>query len=125
MFNICKKIYNNLRIYRKKIKNEQKEKLQNSIDNLIRIFQKSNIEEWSYLLGNRKEIIKRNFIAGIARGVGIGIGVTIITAILIIILQKIVTLNIPIIGEYISDIIDIVQKSRWKKNEILIIDNIL
>ncbi|MBS5857842.1 MAG: DUF5665 domain-containing protein [Clostridia bacterium] len=112
MFNICKKIYNNLRIYRKKIKNEQKEKLQNSIDNLIRIFQKSNIEEWSYLLGNRKEIIKRNFIAGIARGVGIGIGVTIITAILIIILQKIVTLNIPIIGEYISDIIDIVQKSR-------------
>lgn len=125
MFNICKKIYNNLRIYRKKIKNEQKEKLQNSIDNLIRIFQKSNIEEWSYLLGNRKEIIKRNFIAGIARGVGIGIGVTIITAILIIILQKIVTLNIPIIGEYISDIIDIVQKSRWKKNEILRIDNIL
>lgn len=112
MFNICKKMYNNLRIYRKKIKNEQKEKLQNSIDNLIRIFQKSNIEEWSYLLGNRKEIIKRNFIAGIARGVGIGIGVTIITAILIIILQKIVTLNIPIIGEYISDIIDIVQKSR-------------
>lgn len=112
MFNICKKIYNNLRIYRKKIKNEQKEKLQNSIDNLIKIFQKSNIEEWSYLLGNRKEIIKRNFIAGIARGVGIGIGVTIITAILIIILQKIVTLNIPIIGEYISDIIDIVQKSR-------------
>ena len=125
MFNICKKIYNKLRIYRKKIKNEQKEKLQNSIDNLIRIFQKSNIEEWSYLLGNRKEIIKRNFIAGIARGVGIGIGVTIITAILIIILQKIVTLNIPIIGEYISDIIDIVQKSRWKKNEILRIDNIL
>jgi len=125
MFNICKKMYNNLRIYRKKIKNEQKEKLQNSIDNLIKIFQKSNIEEWSYLLGNRKEIIKRNFIAGIARGVGIGIGVTIITAILIIILQKIVTLNIPIIGEYISDIIDIVQKSRWKKNEILRIDNIL
>ena len=112
MFNICKQLYNNLRIYRKKIKNEQKEKLQNSIDNLIRIFQKSNIEEWSYLLGNRKEIIKRNFIAGIARGVGIGIGVTIITAILIIMLQKIVTLNIPIIGEYISDIIDIVQKAR-------------
>ena len=112
MFNICKQLYNNLRIYRKKIKNEQKEKLQNSIDNLIKIFQKSNIEEWSYLLGNRKEIIKRNFIAGIARGVGIGIGVTIITAILIIMLQKIVTLNIPIIGEYISDIIDIVQNAR-------------
>lgn len=112
MFNICKQLYNNLRIARKKIKKKQKEKLQNSIDNLIEIFQKSNIEDWSYILGNRKEIIKKNFLAGIARGVGIGIGVTIITAILIMILQKIVTLNIPIIGEYISDIIDIVQKSR-------------
>ena len=47
--------------------------------------------------------------AGIFRGVGIGIGFTIITAILIIILQKIVMLNIPIIGEYISDIIEIVK----------------
>ena len=43
---------------------------------------------------------------------GIGIGVTIITAILILILQKIVALNIPVIGEYIADIVDIVQKSR-------------
>ena len=53
-----------------------------------------------------------NLIAGMARGIGIGIGVTIITAILIILLRKIVTLNIPVIGEYISDIVEIVQKSR-------------
>jgi len=64
------------------------------------------------LLGNKKEIIKRNLLAGIARGVGIGIGVTIITAILILLLQKIVTLNIPVIGEYIADIVEIVEKSR-------------
>ena len=56
-------------------------------------------------------MIKRNFFAGISRGIGIGIGVTVITAMLIIILQKIVTLNIPIIGEYIADIVEIVEKS--------------
>lgn len=54
----------------------------------------------------------RSLGSGIAKGVGIGIGVTVITAILVIILQKIVTLNIPIIGEYIADIVDIVEKSR-------------
>ena len=43
---------------------------------------------------------------------GIGIGVTIITAILIILLQKIVTLNIPVIGEYIADIVEIVEKGK-------------
>ena len=95
-----------------KIKNKKIEVLNTSINNLIETFQKSNIEEWTYILGSKKEIIKRNLIAGIFRGVGIGIGVTIITAMLVIILQRIVALNIPIIGEYIADIVEIVQKSR-------------
>lgn len=95
-----------------KIKSKKIKVLNTSINNLIETFQKSNIEEWTYILGSKKEIIKRNLLAGIFRGVGIGIGVTIITAILIILLQRIVALNIPIIGEYIADIVEIVQKSR-------------
>ncbi len=95
-----------------KIKNKKINILNTSINNLLEAFQKSNIEEWTYIFGSKKEIIKRNIIAGIFRGVGIGIGVTIITAILIIVLRKIVALNIPVIGEYIADIIEIVQRSR-------------
>ena len=95
-----------------KIKNKKIDVLNNSINNLIETFQKSNVEEWTYIFGSKKEIIKRNLIAGIFRGVGIGIGVTIITATLVILLQRIVALNIPIIGEYIADIVDIVQNSR-------------
>jgi len=86
--------------------------LEKSIDNLNETLRKGNIEELLYLIGNKKEMIIRNLIAGIFRGVGIGIGVTIITAILVLVLQKIVTLNIPIIGEYIADIVEIVEKSR-------------
>ncbi len=95
-----------------RIKSKKIEILNTSINNLIETFQKSNIEEWTYIFGSKKEIIKRNFIAGIFRGVGIGIGVTIITAVLIILLQRIVALNIPVIGEYIADIVEIVQRSR-------------
>ena len=95
-----------------KIKNKKIDVLNTSINKLIETFQKSNIEEWTYILGSKKEITKRNLIAGIFRGVGIGIGVTIITALLVIILQRIVALNIPVIGEYIADIVEIVQKSR-------------
>lgn len=82
------------------------------IDELNNILLKSNILEITTLMGDRKQLLIRNFLAGISRGIGIGIGVTIITAVLILLLNKIVTLNIPVIGEYISDIIDIVQKSR-------------
>ena len=98
--------------YFKKIKDKKIDLLNSAINNLLEAFQKSNIEEWTYIFGSKKEIIKRNLIAGIFRGVGIGIGVTIITAILIVLLQRIVALNIPIIGEYIADIVEIVQRSR-------------
>ena len=86
--------------------------LNKSIEKLSNMLEEMNINELIYILGSRKEIILRNLYAGVFRGVGIGIGVTIITAILVMILQKIVTLNIPIIGEYIADIVDIVQNSR-------------
>ena len=86
--------------------------LNNSIEKLSYTLQKGNIEDLTYILGNKKEIIIRNFIAGIFRGVGIGIGVTIITAILIMILNKIVALNIPLIGKYVTDIVQIVEKSK-------------
>lgn len=86
--------------------------LNENLDKLNSILLKSNIQELSYIIGSRKELLKRNLIAGIARGVGIGIGITIITAILIYLLQKLVKLNIPVIGEYITDIINIVQGNK-------------
>ncbi len=76
---------------------------------------KKNIIELNAILGNKREIFIRNFMAGISRGVGIGIGVTIITAIVVYILQRIVRLNIPLIGEYISDILEIVGRSKSNK----------
>ena len=54
-----------------------------NIERLLNFLEKKNIEELVYLLGTKKEIAKRNFIAGIFRGIGVGIGVTIITAIII------------------------------------------
>ena len=68
------------------------------LDKLIYTLEKSNLEDLSNVIGNKKEIIIKNFLAGIFRGVGIGIGITIITAILVLILRHLVTLNIPVIG---------------------------
>lgn len=86
--------------------------LNKKLDNLNYVLSKNNILDLVELLGNRKQLFIRNLWSGMAKGIGIGIGVTVITAILVIILQKIVTLNIPIIGEYIADIVDIVERSR-------------
>ena len=87
-------------------------KISKKIDKINENLEKANIVELSYILGNKKEILKRNLLAGISRGVGIGIGITIITAIIVIILRRLIMLNIPIIGDYIADIVEIVEKSR-------------
>ena len=86
--------------------------LKKNIENLNNNLTKNNIIELSEVIGNWKKLIWRNFISGIAKGVGIGIGFSIVTAIIIIILQRIITLNIPVISQYIADIIEIVQLNR-------------
>ena len=93
-------------------RNKVEKLLLENIDKLNRSLQKNKFLDLVELLGDRKKLFIRNFSSGIFKGIGIGIGVTLITAILIILLQKIVTLNIPVIGEFIGDIVDIVQNSR-------------
>lgn len=94
------------------IKKSKFEKLMKNIDKLNFTLTKNNLIDLAEILGNRKELLIRNLIAGMAKGIGIGIGFSLLTAVLIIILQKIVTLNIPIIGDYISDIVEIVDRNR-------------
>lgn len=94
------------------IRKSKYRKLTQSIDRLNFLLTKNNLLEFSELLGNRKEMFIRNLFSGMFKGIGIGIGFTVLTAILIIMLQKIVTLNIPVIGKYIADIVEIVQQNR-------------
>lgn len=90
-----------------------KRRLNEKLDQINDVLQKSNLNELTYILGNKKQIFYRNFMAGIARGVGIGIGVTVITAILVIFLQNIVKLNIPVLGNYVADIMEIVEQKKY------------
>lgn len=87
--------------------------LNKNLKKLNNLLEKNNINDLIYILGNTKEIFKRNFLAGIFRGIGIGIGVTLLSAVLIYFLQKIVRLNIPILGEYIIDLLNIIEKNKY------------
>lgn len=86
--------------------------LEKQLQELNFALRRNRVVDLVELVGNTKQVLFRNLWAGIAKGIGIGIGFTIITAIIVILLQRIVTLNIPVIGEYIADIVDIVEKAR-------------
>ena len=61
------------------------------------------------LMQNPGRMIFLNLFAGIARGFGIAIGFTILGAIVIYLLQRLVILNLPIIGGFISEVVKLVQ----------------
>ena len=55
------------------ISKKKLEKLMKNVDNLNYVLTKNNLIDLSEILGNRKELLIRNLISGIAKGIGVGI----------------------------------------------------
>lgn len=85
------------------------ERLNQRVAKLVQEFEKFNIAEYLILLNNPRRFFWINFLGGVARGLGVALGATVVAAILISILQRVVVLNLPIIGDYIAEIVRIVQ----------------
>lgn len=86
------------------------EKLRQKVSELSLNLEKMKLAEYVELLNNPWRLLWVNFISGIARGLGIAIGFAILGAIIILILQRLVELNLPVIGGFIADIVQIVQQ---------------
>lgn len=71
--------------------------------------EKSRIADYTQLLHSPWRLIWLNVLSGTARGVGIALGFTFFAATIIYVLQMLGALNLPIIGDYIADIVRIVQ----------------
>ena len=90
-------------------KNYHKKKLEEKL--LIQL-NKNKVLELIEIAGDSRKYLVRNFMSGISKGIGIGIGFSIITALIIYVMQKIIRLNIPVLSQYISDIVEIVERTK-------------
>lgn len=86
-----------------------KSKVEQKVDEIALKLEKIKIDSYVELMSDTKQLIKKNFVAGISKGIGMAIGFTILGAIALLLLRKIVAMNIPIIGRYVSDIAQIVE----------------
>ncbi|WP_249529987.1 DUF5665 domain-containing protein [Paenibacillus brevis] len=97
--------------------NQSKTELEQQMNELHRLtltwtrqLEKSRIAEYTQLLNRPWRLIWLNLLSGTARGVGIAIGFTFFAATIIYLLQLLGALNLPIIGDYIADVVRIVQR---------------
>lgn len=85
-------------------------KLQSKTEELIARMERLNLAEYVEMLHDPKRLIWINFLAGTARGIGMAVGFTLLGALVIYFLQHLVRLNLPVISDFIADIIRMVRE---------------
>lgn len=93
-----------------KAKKIKKKDLSNKIEDLYLKLSDKNFNRFVDIIASPRKIFFRSFLAGIARGIGTAIGFSILGAFLIYLLRHIVMLNLPIIGRFLKEIWEIIQK---------------
>ncbi len=87
--------------------------LEEKLSKLAYTLEKAQISEYVSLLENPKKLLYLNFLTGVARGLGMAVGFTLLGALAIYILQKIVFLNLPVISDFIADIVRMVREQSY------------
>lgn len=83
--------------------------LKDKVEELTIAMEKMKLAEYVYLLKRPYRLMYINFLAGIARGLGMAIGFTILGALVLLVLQRLVLLNLPGISEFIATIVRLVE----------------
>jgi hypothetical protein len=84
--------------------------LAEKLERLSRDMEKAELSEYVNLMHRPWQLLWRNFIAGLSRGVGIALGFTFFAATIVYLLQILGKLNLPIVGDFIANIVRIVQR---------------
>ena len=90
---------------------DRESKIEEKIKSIAVNLEKLKIAEYVDLMNNKRRLLYVNFIGGLARGFGMAIGFTILGAFVIYILQRVINLNLPLIGDFIAEIVKIVQNN--------------
>ncbi len=86
-----------------------------SADHLRRLVERleaMRIADYLELLEKPRKLVLTNFIAGIARGLGFALGTTIVFAVVVEVLRRIILINIPLLSDYLVDIIHMIEAHK-------------
>lgn len=85
------------------------DKLQQQLQDLVWHLERMHMAEYIALFQNPRRLVWLNFLSGIARGLGIAVGFALLSAVVVYILQRLTMLNLPLVGNFIAQLVHIVQ----------------
>lgn len=83
-------------------------RIEDKLDKMATDMHSAGMVEYIDMARNPRRFYRRNFVMGIARGFGMAIGFTVIAGLIIYLMRYMVNLNIPLIGDFIADVTEIV-----------------
>lgn len=89
-------------------RHEENERFEVLLDKLEEMTTKGRLKDMAYNFTNKREVIKTNLIAGVAKGVGLTLGTAIFLVLLFFILSQMV--DMPLVGEWISNLLNEVEQ---------------
>ena len=81
--------------------------LEKRLNELALMLEKLKLAEYLVHLNNARRMMWVGFLGGLARGLGIAVGFTLLGAFVLYLLQQSFVNNLPLIGDFIADIVKI------------------
>lgn len=69
-----------------------------------------HLADYIAYVDDRRRMLRSQFLSGLARGVGMAIGFTVLGAVLVVLLRRLAEQNLPLIGDFLAQIVTIVQR---------------
>ncbi|MDR1262218.1 MAG: DUF5665 domain-containing protein [Oscillospiraceae bacterium] len=77
---------------------------------MVEQMERLGLAEYVQYMQNKRRLLWTNFLAGVSRGLGIAVGFSILGAVLIALLQRLAVANLPGIGDFLADVVRMVQR---------------
>jgi hypothetical protein len=82
-----------------------REGLEKRVDQLAGVLERMRLDEYLDRVTNRRRMIWENLLYGMMRGLGYALGFAVLGALAVAILSRIAVNNIPIIGEFLAEVL--------------------
>lgn len=85
------------------------EKLAERMEKLVGTLERMRLDEYVEFVSNRKKLIWQSILFGMLRGFGFMLGFTVLGAVVVVILSNMVVDNIPLIGDFLAEVVNAIQ----------------
>ena len=79
------------------------------IQRLTDTLERMHLDDYLEYVSNRRRMLFSNFLYGMMRGLGFAIGFTVLGALVVVILKNLVSENMPVIGDFVAEVIHAIE----------------